>query len=112
VKCSLLIGLLLALVAIPASPAAAATRNCGNYDGTEWSDEPPVGAGIFNVRAKNTACSTARRVVLRAYSTNPDGRKKWRYGKWSCTTVRQLQEGAETRCTRGGGRVVRWQSGA
>ena len=105
--------LALVLGATLLAPAAAdaAVRDCGNYNNGEWSNEPLVGAGIYNVKARNTACSTARRVTLRAFRTYEGGRR-WQYGNWSCKILRQEYEYTMARCARSGGRVVRWETGA
>jgi len=95
---------------VPAT-ADAAVRDCGGFNGLEWITESLEGAGISNVKAKNTSCTTARRVTLRAFMTYNGGRR-WQYGKWNCKILLQEYEYTKARCTRSGGRVVRWETGA
>jgi hypothetical protein len=95
---------------VPAT-ASAAVRNCGNYDGLEWTYDQIQGAGIFNVTARNTGCGTARRISLRSFNTYRGGRR-WQYGRWTCKIVRQGYEYTKARCARSGGRVVKWETGA
>jgi hypothetical protein len=99
-----------ATVFAPAT-ADAAVRDCGSFNGLEWITESLEGAGISDVKAKNTSCTTARRVTLRAFTTYRGG-KRWKYGNWSCKILRQEYEYTMARCTRSGGRVVRWETGA
>ena len=105
------LALVLCATALAPATADAAVRDCGNFNNGEWSDEPLVGAGIYNVKARNTSCATARRVTLRAFSTYSGG-TRWRYGKWTCKILRQAIEYTNARCSRSGDRVVRWESGA
>ena len=106
-----ILALVLSATALAPATADAAVRDCGTFNGLEWSNEPLEGAGIFNVRAKNTSCTTARRVTLRAFTTYRGGRR-WQYGKWSCKILDQAIEYTKARCARSGDRVVRWETGA
>ena len=107
--------LVVALVACGAllypAAAGAVVRECGNYDGVEWTFEQIQGAGIFDVTAKNVGCGTARRVVLRSGTTYKHPQTRWRYGRWTCRFRSTGIESSATRCARGN-RVVRWESGA
>jgi hypothetical protein len=106
-----LLTLLYAAVLPSASVSAASIRECGNFDGSHWTNSQIQGAGIYNVTSRVVGCGTARKVARRAYNTYRSGRV-WRYNGWTCRIVSQATEFSDTRCTRGGGRVVRWQSGS
>lgn len=60
---------------------------------------------------RNPACSTARRVTLRAFTTYSGGKRR-RYGNWTCKILRQAIEYTNARCIRSGDHVVRWETGA
>ena len=92
--------------------SSAAVRDCGNYDGLQWSDDQPDGAGVFNVYGKNVSCTTARRLSLNAFRDYRPGDRKWRHGRWTCRIVSQSYEYTKARCARSGDRVVRWETGA
>ncbi len=132
-----LAALVFAVLLAPAG-ASTATKDCGNY-GTVEGQEPDAdgtieprftmrqidGAGIFDITATVSSCKLARRLVriasLRQHN-NPcliyrDGSAVG--AKSSCRVIGFLcrnrstgTEGQATRCTRSGGRVVRWKSGA
>lgn len=113
-----LAGVLAALVlgVLAASPPASAeVVECGHYDygGDFWTyDRDDIeGAGIFNVVGRDVSCSTARRISRRAFSSNPDNRKRWRYGRWSCRWRATGYESANSRCERGR-RLVKWTTAA
>jgi hypothetical protein len=103
--------LVLCAAAVAPATADAAVRDCGSFNGLEWIEGSLNGAGISDVTAKNTSCTTARRVTLRAFMTYRGGRR-WQYGKWNCKILLQEYEYTKARCTRSGGRVVRWETGA
>ena len=92
--------------------SAAPVRECSNYDPGKqrWTYGEVQGAGIFNVTSRVTRCPRARKITLRAPSANKTGKKVWRYRAWTCRYLRQEYEATDTRCTKSGGRVVRWQS--
>lgn len=100
---------------LPATAAAAPVRECGNYgyhDGRQqWTYEPLTGAGTYNVTSRVVGCRTARRLALHA-SSRAGNDRTWRYRRWRCRYVSRAYEYADVRCTRAGGRVVRWQFGA
>ena len=97
------------------APANAEVVECGHYDfgGEFWTyDIDDVqGVGIFNVVGRDVSCSTARRISRRAFRTNPDGRGRWRYGRWSCRWRSSGIESANLRCVRGR-RLVKWTEAA
>jgi hypothetical protein len=105
------------IVGIPAN-ADASVRDCGTWGSDDsgdigWYDNGEVtGFSIGPVIAKNVGCSTARRVARRSFNTNLNGKRRWRYGRWTCRYRQTGYESSTTRCSRGGGRVVRWASGA
>ena len=85
--------------------AAAPLKRCGSLgtDGRPY-DRDVGGAGNFDIRARVTSCREARRVV-----------RAWK-GR---TTVRGFRctysysgESTGVRCTKAGGRLVRWRSAA
>lgn len=98
-------GMAVALLSAPAGASAAPIKECGNYDGLRWTYGQIQGAGTFNVTARVVGCREARTVALKA---SPERR----FRGWSCRYVDQGYEYADVRCTKSGGRVVRWQSGA
>ena len=84
---------------LPANASAASVRECGS-----------VGAGGYNITARNVSCSYAR-----SYARNSDGRRTHR--GYRCTTrSRNVGPASEfhdlyeidNRCIRGS-RVIRWQ---
>ena len=97
-----------------AAPASAHIRECGGYDpGHGFVNGDPQGAGVYNITARVVPCRTARTVVRRYYIENYCGRRLSCYvGAWNCRTRRLGIEYFDTRCTRAGGRVVRFQHGA
>lgn len=105
-----LIGLLMLAVSGTAR-AAAPIHECGNWgwaangDGPKWTYRPIQGAGTYNVTSRVVRCRTARRVALHAYPGN-------HYRRWRCRYVSRAEEFADVRCTKSGGRVVRYQAGA
>ena len=109
------VGVMLAVLLVggltAAAPATAEVVECGHYDygGGFWTyDIDDVqGVGIFNVVGRDVSCSTARRISRRAFNTNSDGRKRWRYGRWSCRWRSTGYESANARCTRGK-RLAKW----
>lgn len=107
----LAIGLIAVLAAPVASSSASAIRECGNYGftadgrGPMWTYRAVEGAGTYNVTSRVVHCRTARRVALHAYPHHA-------YRGWSCRYVSRAEEYADIRCTKPGGRVVRFQAGA
>src|SRR4051794_28984743 len=103
----------LALASAP-SVSAAPIHACGNYglvNGHEqWTYGAIDGGGIFNVTSRVVHCRTARRVARHAYSKS--GKRRYRYKHWNCHVLHEGLDYADTRCTRHGGRVVRWQGRA
>lgn len=93
-----------ALLVAPAGATAAPIEECGNFDG-HWTYDTLQGAGTYNVTARVVSCREARTVALKA----EPGR---RFGGWSCRYMDQGYEFADVRCTKPGGRVIRWQAGA
>jgi hypothetical protein len=81
----------------------ATYRSCGAYDG-RWRMPPIFGAGM-ELWAQKVPCISARRVALR-------WRGRSRVGSYRCRVLRQGEEYVKVRCTRPGGRVVRWEAGA
>jgi len=129
---------LLSLTLLAPPGAAAATKDCGNY-GTVVGQAPDAdgtvearftmreidGAGLSDITAQVSSCKIARRLVRIASlrrENNPC--LVYRNGsviaeKSSCRVIgfvcRKRSTGTErqvTRCTRAGGRVVRWEAGA
>jgi hypothetical protein len=99
------------LSAAPASRGSGKIHECGNYgftadgDGPKWTYRQLEGAGTYNVTSRVVRCRTARRVALHAYPGK-------RYRGWRCRYVSHAEEFADVRCTKRGGRVVRYQAGA
>jgi hypothetical protein len=81
----------------------AAYRSCGAYDG-HWRKPPIFGAGM-QVWARKVPCAAARRVALRGFGGS-------RVGAYRCRVLQRGEEYVKVRCTRPGGRVVRWEGGA
>ena len=96
--------------AVPAS--GAPIRECGNYGwkngAMRWTFGSIDGAGTFNVTSRVVGCRTARRVATRSYPNRQVSRWYWR--GWSCRELVSRHEYSDNRCTRSGGRVVRWQT--
>ena len=110
-----IVAALLVACLMASAPANAEVVECGHYDygGGFWTydiDEVQ-GVGIFNVVGRDVGCSTARRISRRAFNTNTDGRKRWRYGRWSCRWRSTGYESANVRCVRGK-RLVKWTTAA
>ena len=109
--CVLALMSLLILAVSGAARAAAPIHECGNWgwtadgDGPKWTYRPIQGAGTWNVTSRVVGCRTARRVALHAYPHH-------RYRGWHCRYVSRGEEFADVRCTKSGGRVVRYQAGA
>jgi hypothetical protein len=89
--------------------------SCGTTDfvngphGRRWLYPPfPAGFGgaYRSVWARRTSCSVARRVSFRW-----DGRSRT-YRGWRCVITKTGEEFAASRCTRSGGRVIRFEGGA
>jgi hypothetical protein len=103
-----------ATVALPGAASAAAINECGNYGWIEskaragWTYGQIDGAGIFNVTTRTVRCRYARRFV-RSWDgqVGADHHRRFR-----CRYVSQDYEYADIRCTRRGGKVIRWQTGA
>ncbi len=99
------------IAAVPAS--AAPIVECGNHGWIDargevgWSMDAAAisGAGTFNVTSRAIGCREARRVSLHSYPGNG-------YGGWRCRYIDRAHEYADVRCTKAGGRVVRWQTAA
>jgi hypothetical protein len=102
---------------------AAPIRECGNYGWTEDGQGPKFtfeeidGAGTWNITTRVASCRTARRVHRRW--SRDDGRycnaprfTRCRILRFDCRRIASGYEWADWRCTRAGGRVVRWQTGA
>lgn len=106
-----LVASLVALLAITATPASAgAVRECGSWGDhgdsqLRWGMSPVRGFGIYNVTTRNVGCSTARRFARRYKGTDSY------YPTWKCRETNEY-ESSEVRCTRSGGRVIRWQTGS
>jgi len=83
--------------------AAAPIRECGNYDYLRWTYGPIQGAGIYNLTTRNVSCGYARWL---ASSANGLGRV------FHCRTRRLGSELYDTRCTKSGGKVIRFQNGS
>lgn len=104
----------IAAVAVPGTASAAPIKECGNYGWIEdegrtgWTYGPIDGAGIFNVTTRKVRCRYARRFVL-----SLDGQVgSDRHRGFKCRYVSEEYEYADVRCTRRGGKVIRWQTGA
>lgn len=102
------------LGATPSAPAgvsaAAAVNECGNWgdhgDGQlRWGMSSVRGFGIYNLTTRRVGCSTARRFARRYKGTDSS------YPTWRCRETSEY-ESSDVRCTRSGGRVIRWQSGS
>ena len=75
-RCALLLLVVALVAAAVPSPAAAATRACGNV-----GFEPNSDAGAFGIRARGVRCRTARAVARasRTYGPSGDPDRIWRY---------------------------------
>jgi hypothetical protein len=107
---------------VPAWSSAAPVRECGNYGYPEgykgerpvFTDEPIVGAGVYDIRTKVAFCRpTARRMVRRFWNgrwgeCDPGCRR----GRFRCRNRQVGDEAWIMRCTAPGGRVVRFEYGA
>ena len=111
------------LLIVP-STAEAGTwdRRCGHASYTEnglaFHSRLPDGAGIFHIRTQVSRCLGARRLV-RAASRYPGPCNSdtgtvspCRARGYVCRYTRLGHEYSRMRCTREGGRVVAWNSGA
>ena len=100
---------------IPSGASAAPIRECGDWGDTGsgrlgWTFGKIRGAGIFNLTSRRVSCRTARRVARFSY---PDRNvRRWSWRGYSCRILASAHEYSDQRCTKSGGRVVRWQSGA
>ena len=100
-----MIATLLVGLAFAGSAEAATTKRCGSLgvDGKRYRS----GAGSFNITVRVSTCGTAKAVV-----------RGYRFGQGEKVrgfTCRNSQSGGESttvRCTRYGGRVIRWTSAA
>jgi hypothetical protein len=90
------------------SEAASAIQECGNKPaGGAWTYEQVLGAGHFNLTARNVSCTEARSVVDQIdFSSDPPS-----YPGWTCEYVSHEYEFADIRCT-SGIKVVRFQTGS
>jgi len=82
------------------------------------------GAGIFDITAEVSSCKTARRIIRISTRENNNPCVRYRDGLpsgarnpcrvigFTCRSRQTGDESSATRCTRKGGRVVRWTSGA
>ena len=88
----------------PVASAAAAIQECGNYsvEKHRWIFGTVYGAGIFNLTTRNVSCRYARNLV-----TSGNGG-----ATFNCKTLDEAYEYADIRCTRRGGQVIRYQTGA
>ena len=117
------LGVFLVSLCLAAPPAAAAApvRECGNYgypagyddERPIFTDEPIVGAGVYEIRTKVARCRTARRMVRRFWNggwgeCSPGCRR----GSFACRNRRIGDEVWIMRCTASRGRVVRFEYGA
>jgi len=96
--------------------ALSKPRRCGNYgnpgDGKpRWTYRRVYGFYIVNVTSLGVGCDTARRVVRHAFESYTSG-PRWKYREWDCRILSQKLEYQEVLCTKSGGRVVRWTTGA
>jgi hypothetical protein len=85
---------------IIASKAGSAPRSSRIL---ECGDLTDAGIGIYNLTTRRVSCAGARRVARR-YDSNPSTPRGYR-----CKTTRVRQYELDIRCTRSGGRVVRFQ---
>lgn len=121
-RIALVLGLVACCLASAAPASAAQVRDCGNYGYPEghagsdpiFTDEPIVGAGVYDIRTKVARCRpTARRMVRRFWNGRwGDCDPGCRRGSFRC---RNRQIGDEVwimRCTASRGRVVRFEYGA
>ena len=108
------------LLGLP-GPAAAQVRACGNYgypeghsgDRPVFTNEPIVGAGVYDIRTKVAPCATARRMVRTFWNGRwGDCRPACRRGSFRCRNRRIGDEVWIMRCTASRGRVVRFEYGA
>ncbi len=101
---------------VPSAASAAPIRECGNYGDTGsgrvgWTFGEVYGAGIFNLTSRRVSCRTARRVARYSYPTDRYVRR-WSWRGYRCRILSSAHEYSDQRCTKIGGRVVRWQSGS
>ncbi len=89
------VGLLLAQHTASAAPI----RECGSYRD---------GAGIVSVTSRGVSCRTARRVAR--YSGPDRYVRRWSWRGYSCRLLASEYRYSDSRCTKSGGRVVRWQT--
>lgn len=100
---------------LPSTASAHSIRECGSHGDTGngrigWTYGRILGAGTFNVTSRVVSCRTARRVARRSY---PDRYvRRWSWRGWRCRILASAHEYSDQRCTKRGGRVVRWQSGS
>ena len=92
-----------------------AKHRCGNYgdpgDGKpRWTYRRVYGFYIVNVTSRGVGCGTARRVARHAFESYSGPR--WKYREWDCRIRSQKLEYQDVQCTKSGGRVVRWETGA
>lgn len=80
---------------------AARVRECGDLQNE--------GAGVYNVTSRRIRCPRARRVARRYYR---NGRRNGRTLGFRCREKQLGTELFDVRCTRAGGRVVRFQFGS
>ncbi len=86
--------------------AAAPIRECGRA-GTLYNGQ----VSVYNVTSRNVPCPRARRFARRQilYGGPACREDRWcTYRGWRCRHVAYRAE-VDIRCTKGGGRVVRWQ---
>ena len=88
--------------AAPAQAEAAPIRECGDYSPSYYA--------IYNITTRIVACWRARNMARAVYHGRVNlrrGRQWW--GPYLCTVRYQGIEGADVRCVRYNGGVVRWQ---
>ena len=111
------VAFVLALALAPPAPAGG-IRECGAYDGAHFvQDDQMQGAGVYNITTRAVRCRKAHKLVRRYWND---------YGSWceddaatcrigwdfTCRRTRLGEEYFDARCTKAGGRVVRFQYGA
>lgn len=85
----------------------SAFRVCGTFGANGngklgWWDGPVFGYSL-SVLARRTPCPSARRIARR-------WRGKPRVGRWRCKVTKRKYEYVAVRCTRPGGRMIRFES--